>query len=85
MAESITHGTVTLADDQEEATIEAPSVVDKGICQLTLDPTPADSRLEVTTIEGGRYRIRRRSHHGQRIEIAYRIRYGLGRGTRSEA
>lgn len=85
MAESITYGKVTLAEDDEEAIIDAPSVVDKGICQLTLDCAPRAAQIEVTTIQGGRYKIRRKSHHGQRIEIAYRISYGLGRAMRSEA
>ena len=85
MAESITHGKVTLAEKDDEAISDAPSVIDKGICQLSLDCTPSSAQIEVTTIEGGRYKVRRKSHHGQRIEIAYRISYGLGRAMRSEA
>lgn len=85
MPESITHGAITLAEAEEEAIIAAPSVVDKGICQISIEPTPADAILEVTVAEGGRYRIRRKSHHGERITIAYRISYGLGRSIRSEA
>lgn len=85
MPESVTHGTTTLAETEKEKTIDAPSVVGKGICQLTFETTPADAVVAVDTIDGGRYRISRRSHYGQRIAIAYRISYGLGRTPRTEA
>lgn len=84
LQQSVTHGTTTLAETEEATLIDAPSVVGQGICQIRIDPTPADALVRVTMEEGGRYRIERKSHHGTAIEIRYRISYGLGRALRSE-